>query len=177
MKEKNRKQIQNSLTELLLSHHPPQHLHRTLKLNIYGREIFLCARCSGILSGIILYASLNKVFPLFFLQMGNCTKLIIIIMGMLPALIDFYIQIIHLRESTNLRRIITGGLFGISCCQAILSLVSGRLLNFGSFIAILFIYWIGVFSSQKRVQRVIEHLALYLDYFHICQISRYRRAR
>lgn len=70
-----------------------------------GRQFHICARCTGILVGVILSPSMLifwkysiYLFPLSFFVLG----------------IDGVTQLFKLRESNNLIRIITGFFFGYS---------------------------------------------------------------
>lgn len=68
-----------------------------------GRQFPLCARCTGELVG--------GLFAILIFQMGH-PPLWGLVLGMLPLLIDGYVQLKTSYESTNPRRLITGLLFG-----------------------------------------------------------------
>lgn len=63
----------------------------------------VCARCTGVLIGYILCPILHFVLG---------TNLIICILGCLIMFIDWFIQYLDIKESTNVRRLITGILGG-----------------------------------------------------------------
>ncbi len=70
-----------------------------------GKKFPICSRCTGELLGILVY----PIFGFFF---DISVKLSLIIM--LPMIIDGFVQLLTKYESTNIRRFITGFLFGFS---------------------------------------------------------------
>ena len=67
--------------------------------NINGRQFPICARCTGVLIGnIIAYT----MFLIYALPMQFC------FIGCVVMLADWLIQRLGIRESTNIRRLITG---------------------------------------------------------------------
>ena len=77
----------------------------------HGKQLPLCARCTGelagILSGIVLFWLLKP-----------CLAVSIVIM--IPMLIDGFMQQLTSYESTNARRFITGFLFGLGLASILL---------------------------------------------------------
>ena len=69
-----------------------------------GHKFPICARCTGELSGI-----LGSVIMFWFWKPNIITSLIML----LPLVLDGLIQALTKYESTNLRRLFTGILFGI----------------------------------------------------------------
>lgn len=63
----------------------------------------VCARCTGVLLGYVI------AFPLFFLWRTSCFPSALICLVML---LDWLIQFLGIRESTNCRRLVTGILGG-----------------------------------------------------------------
>ena len=67
--------------------------------NINGRQFPVCARCTGVLIGnVIAYA----MFFIYVMPIWIC------FIGCFIMLIDWLIQRLSIRESTNIRRLITG---------------------------------------------------------------------
>lgn len=96
-----------------LCHHDPK---RSIKF--FGIERFLCARCTGILIGVII-TYLFDIWRFF----GLFWALIFVI----PLIIDGFTQLFQWRESCNEIRLITGILTGISIpifCNLFVSIVS-----------------------------------------------------
>lgn len=73
---------------------------------IHNRKFPICARCTGELIGIIL------AFIAYFLF--NMPSIPICIIMMIPLIADGFIQQLTTYESTNIKRFITGFLFGIA---------------------------------------------------------------
>ncbi|MBO4711104.1 DUF2085 domain-containing protein [bacterium] len=69
-----------------------------------GRQFPLCARCTGQLIGVL------SCFILFWFWKPTIIWSIIM---MLPLIIDGFVQLLTKYESTNIRRLITGIIFGI----------------------------------------------------------------
>ncbi len=84
--------------------------HRNPKRSFFFRhkQFPICARCTGVLIGEFI------AFALIFVGIGRVFNLInfsIILLLMAVMFFDWFIQRIGLKESTNMRRLITG-LFG-----------------------------------------------------------------
>jgi len=105
----------SSLFFLLLSHHTREELHRTIRLKVMGRDLYLCARCTGIAAGLAAYAlSGQRVAAL----LDNPLLLLLL---PAPAMIDWVTQTVGLRESNNPLRVATGFLLG-ACWAGMLDL-------------------------------------------------------
>ena len=70
-----------------------------------GRQFPLCARCTGELAGMI------ACLVLFWFWKPTLTQSLIM---MLPLLIDGFVQLLTKYESTNIKRLVTGIMFGIA---------------------------------------------------------------
>ena len=79
--------------------------HRRPDRSFYlkGRQFPICARCTGELAGIILGVLLFGFYR---------PKVLVLCVLLLPLIIDGSIQLTTKYESTNLRRLFTGILFG-----------------------------------------------------------------
>lgn len=106
---------------LLLSHHRPEKLHRTIHVSFRGRDVYLCARCTGKYLGIL------SVFVAWFLSLDFPTGLYLPLFSSLPvpSTLDWITQGCKLRESRNTIRVCTGFLLGISEGLFLLMLVKG----------------------------------------------------
>lgn len=90
--------------------------HRNwITLRFFGRELRLCARCSGYLIGFFAFTFLRNLFgvPIFYsikipFQLFTCLLLI------LPLTFDWLTQSWGWRESNNILRLFTGTSLGIS---------------------------------------------------------------
>ncbi len=80
----------------------------------FGRELHLCARCSGVVLGFttseilpqILVSSMNYSIPF---HLGLSVSLVLA----LPSIIDWTTQSLNLRQSKNNLRLLTGFLEGL----------------------------------------------------------------
>ena len=75
-----------------------------------GHQFPICARCTGVLIGYILaLTAINFFLPDFLMGMIFCCIMFV----------DWLIQFIKIKESTNVKRLITGilGGFGIITCE------------------------------------------------------------
>ena len=66
---------------------------------IKGYQFPVCARCTGVLVGYIACLICHFIFG---------TRLSVCLAGCLVMFMDWYIQYLDIKESTNLRRLITG---------------------------------------------------------------------
>jgi uncharacterized membrane protein len=88
----------------------PCHRKKDRSVSIYGRSLPLCARCTGILIGYLL-------FPFLLIFMLNLPIWLGILLN-IPMAADGWTQKMHFRESNNTLRMTTGILCG--CGQSIL---------------------------------------------------------
>lgn len=72
---------------------------------IRGRQFPVCARCTGVLVGNVLAYAMFFVYRL---------PIEFYILGCAVMFVDWYIQYIRIRQSTNIRRLITGIIGGYS---------------------------------------------------------------
>jgi uncharacterized membrane protein len=115
------KEDRRLLLFLLLSHHRPEQLHRTIRLPLRGRNIYLCARCTGEYSAILI------LFIAWFLGFEFPAWLFLPLISILPlpSTVDWVTQSCKLRESRNTIRVFTGFLLGITKGLILLMLVKG----------------------------------------------------
>ncbi|MFX0089108.1 MAG: DUF2085 domain-containing protein [Candidatus Hodarchaeota archaeon] len=101
----------NRLWLVFFAHHAPDKFHRCLRIQIRGRKLYLCARCTGMLSGIYV-----AVFLLPSLQSLVLPTIawIVLIAFPLPAIVDWLSQYSGKRESNNRIRVVSGLLLGSS---------------------------------------------------------------
>lgn len=93
--------------QYLLSHHEPSEYHRCHTLQIRGRPVQFCARCSGIYPGIAVGLGLFATGLLASIQ------LVVVALFPLPALIDWSLTSFRPAKGSNAIRTVTGGLLGI----------------------------------------------------------------
>lgn len=95
------------------SKHLGCHQMATRSFFIKGYQFPVCARCTGIAIGYIIGFILSFIFKF------NFWILILVI----PMILDGTIQLYTKYESSNIKRLITGFLFGFSIMSAIVYLV------------------------------------------------------
>ncbi|MHA1298829.1 MAG: DUF2085 domain-containing protein [Candidatus Helarchaeota archaeon] len=102
----------------ICAHHRKGHIDyytHTILLNFRDKEIRLCARCTGIYTGLIVGIVGPAIFGfwLFGKSFDPYKSLISAIILATPLLIDWGTQKVGLRESKNILRVTTGFLFGV----------------------------------------------------------------
>lgn len=93
-----------------------------------GEKFPICARCTGELLGILFSCLLFYFFR---------TNIVINILIMFPMIIDGFIQLKTSYESTNLKRLISGFLFGYGLCNLFIESIIFMFLlgrNYGTYI-------------------------------------------
>ncbi len=104
---------EESIGKILLQifQHNPRHF---LKLNIFGKEFYPCARCFGLYAGILTGVFLLSPFWLGFLHTEKFVLIFIIAwIFALPNIIDWTTIKTNLRKGKNSIRIISGFSQGI----------------------------------------------------------------
>lgn len=126
---------------LLLSHHRPEKLNRTIHVSFRGRSVYLCARCTGKYLGIL------SVIVAGFLGSGFPTWLYLPLFSILPvpSIVDWITQCCKLRQSRNIIRICTGYFLGISEGLLLLMLVRGVFSLFPYALAIIGAYVFSIY--------------------------------
>lgn len=99
--------------------------------HFHGKPFPICARCTGELIGILLGIPIVYIFGI--------PQFELVILMMLPLIIDGMLQRLTSYESRNIRRLITGILFGIALIFAFLYFhqfcisIAGNILKFMGF--------------------------------------------
>jgi uncharacterized membrane protein len=139
---------------LLLSHHKPDKLHRTIHINIRGKAIYLCARCTG------KYSALLSVFIAWFLGYGFPAWAYFPLFTFLPlpSVVDWFTQSCKLRESKNTIRVCTGFLLGIAEGLVLLTIVKGMLYLFLSALAVFATYVLSIYIIALKTRRLDSYL-------------------
>lgn len=135
-----------SLLFLLLSHHRPSRLQRTIRVHVKGRNLYVCARCTGIWTGMI------SAFLAFFLGLDLPAWLYVSLLAVLPAptMLDWVTQTCKLRESRNVIRVWTGYFLGISWGIFFLLLAKGIFHLFLVALTILGMYIFSIFLIARK---------------------------
>ena len=126
----------------LLSHHTEEYAHRTLKVRFRGRELRLCARCSGLTIGFIL-GIIVQFYVWKWLYVPEPLAMLIVTLFLTPALVDWGTQSVLGRESKNWLRVATGCLlgFGIGFTRFIELLRLLLLVSFFYVVAVIIVFF------------------------------------
>jgi len=161
------------VARLLLSHHPPEHEHRTVTLGWGRGRVQVCARCLGMLIGLLLVAVLAGVGPA--LPAGQPAWWCILLLS-LPAVVDFHGQLMRRWESSNLRRLLSGAAFGAAVALSVGEAVAGRWIAALVVPALLVGYFTWLALGRRRLVRTRQHLRLYVAYYDRCRAEDARHA-
>ena len=97
------------------------HCRDERSFHFHGKKFPICARCTGELVGIVF-----SLFSCFFFRLN----IIICAVLLIPMIVDGFMQSLTAYESNNLKRFITGILFGYGLCMLfIISLIAA--FNYG----------------------------------------------
>lgn len=108
----------------LLAHHARGERYRCHTLRLPGRNVDVCARCTGIYPGILLGVAAHL------LGLPGTALLFVAILP-LPALLDWTLTAWADHRGSNAVRTATGGLLGFAYGSGLVHVTNGRLL--GSF--------------------------------------------
>ncbi|HVH15033.1 MAG TPA: DUF2085 domain-containing protein [Candidatus Angelobacter sp.] len=121
------KQLTSSSTDpwpplwfFMLSHHSYSKLSHTIRINLGSRQVYLCARCTGI--GVGMLVGLSYVN---YLAYGLLQYPALIVAFVLPAIVDWLFQVFRFKNSTNPRRLVTGVLVGQTYLGGLIALARG----------------------------------------------------
>ena len=104
----------------ILSHHSYSKLSHTIRVSLGTREVYLCARCTGIGVGMLIGLSYVNYLAYDFLQYP-----VLIVAFVLPAIVDWLFQVFRFKNSTNPRRLVTGALVGQTYLVVLIALARG----------------------------------------------------
>ena len=175
---KNDKQPPETVARLLLSHHPPEHLHRTLTVRVPGcGAVRLCARCCGVLTGLTVGTLLFAAAPASSLPTGRIARVAVVLLCVAPAVVDFQRQLLWGKESNNSRRLITGGLFGLALSLVVAGAVVGTVRPLATFLATFALWGAWFFRHPVRTRKAVEHLTRYAEYYELCRLRDFQSRR
>jgi uncharacterized membrane protein len=80
------------------------HKKKDRSIKLFGLENYFCSRCLGILIGYFIGLIISNIYT----QIPMYVAFLFII----PLIVDGFTQLIHLRESNNKLRLVTGIFFG-----------------------------------------------------------------
>jgi uncharacterized membrane protein len=158
---------------LLLSHHPPEHRHRTVLLGWAGHRVHVCARCLGIASGVLLGVVISACRWTDPLSAG--ALLVMLLAASLLPVIDFHRQMMGLSESSNPRRLVTGCALGLAIAFSAARLLAAQPIFVLPVPLVLVGYFAWIAASGRRRVRLFGHLRPYVEYYSRCRAEDARR--
>ncbi len=150
-----------SVLYLILAHHPPSRIHRTVQVRVGRFQQPVCARCLGqfisvlILLPILLLTGFNVSMPYWLVITGLCP---------IPAIVDWTTQTVGHRESTNWLRILTGSMYGVSVALGLTSAIRMEFHNLGFLSLVLLVYMIVITIIMKRAGVIDTYLKIYENF-------------
>ena len=139
---------------LLLSHHSYNKLSHTIRVQIGGRRICLCTRCTGI--GIGMLAALFYGNVLARMVAGTPT---LIVLFTLPAIVDWLFQVFDVSESTSIRRLTTGALVGQAYFVLMVVLANGWWSLLSYYMIVFAVYTIFLYSLFRKTRVMDNYMA------------------
>ena len=132
--------------EYLLSHHLPARYSRTLVLPLGARRVRLCARCTGQAVGLLVGLCALLLSSVLLHAISGSVAYVGIGLLPAPAAVDWYLQSVGRRESTNGIRLLTGALLGGALGIELVLLASLRLIPSLLGALLLFAYLLGILA-------------------------------
>lgn len=112
MRQETKKRIKTFLFFLFAHHFREECESHCVSLPLFGKRIYLCARCTGLILGLLFLHSFFLLFRGLFLQ--DLLKFALFLLcGILMAL-DWFLYKLEVVPSTSLRRFLAGILGGVS---------------------------------------------------------------
>lgn len=136
----------------LLSHHRPSNLDRTIQIKIGKKEVYLCARCSGTLIGLISSIWLVGFF-------SSLASFILMSLSPIPLLTDWVTQTLEWRKSNNKIRIITGFMLGIGLGMFISFLIGGFSLFFLGSLFYLALVYLSLYLIDRKTNLIKKYVS------------------
>lgn len=93
------------------------HARPERSFHIHGKQFPICARCTGELIGILIGIPVS--------WRTGALEIPVLVLLMIPMILDGFVQLLTSYESTNLRRLLTGLLFGFALVSAVIQIHRG----------------------------------------------------
>ena len=148
------KQNWRYLLFLLLSHHPPERLHRTFRISLLGKNVYLCSRCTGTGLGI------TAILAFYVVGLRFPAEFYFPLISVLPltAAVDWFTQSAKRRESKNWLRVCSGFLLGTSEGLFLLLLINGLFIQVLLAFGILATYALSIYLIAARTKCLDSYL-------------------
>jgi len=152
--------IINKYIYILLSHHPPNKLDHTIKIEFGMNSIYICARCLGLISGLFFSIAFAKYFNKIIL----ISYPIIYVICLIPGTLDWIYHNLNKWKSNNIIRISTGFLLGIPIGIVISYTLYGKFLILAEFIMLSLGYLIVLLLLFSKLPLLGTHLQEYEEF-------------
>ena len=118
---------QNSPLKYVLSHHLPKDYNRCLAIKFHDKTVRICSRCFGWYTSFVIFWIMLFIEFDFFLSYET----IILYLFPLPAIADWSLHRFGIYDGTNLSRVITGFMIGLTFASLLYVFVKNPLdMNF-----------------------------------------------
>ena len=154
------KPVECSLRYILLAHHPPSQLDHTIKVKFGSDTVYLCARCTGVLTGLLF----SVFFTHYFEGISTTSYPLIFAVCLIPGTFDWICHNSNVWKSNNIVRVSTGVLLGVPIVIAISSLIFGNFLILVEFALLSCAYLILLLIVCSRVPQLEKHLQEYDEF-------------
>lgn len=150
----------NKYIYILLSHHPPNKLDHTIKIKFGKNPIYICARCSGLISGLIFSIAFAKYFDKIII----ISYPIIFVICLIPGTLDWIYHHLNKWKSNNIIRVSTGFLLGIPIGLVISYTLYGNFLILAEFVVLSIGYLILLLFLFSKFPLLGMHLQEYEEF-------------
>ncbi|MFX1512533.1 MAG: DUF2085 domain-containing protein [Promethearchaeota archaeon] len=142
-----------TIVHFLLSHHDYSHLTRCISVSFYGKQVWICSRCLGLVGGYISTWILLLSFSIFHISISFSSFTLFTLIGFLSllAMIDWSFQTILQIESSNPRRLFTGIFLGVGLALSSKLPSKFLLLGLGVALITLFLIIAGLFGVRHLI--------------------------
>ncbi|TFG14509.1 DUF2085 domain-containing protein [Candidatus Thorarchaeota archaeon] len=135
---------------MLISHHPPSLYGHCLRLTVFGRSIYFCARCTGIYGGMGLGIVFFSVLGIS-MEPSWLWFLIALVLG-LSTVVDWMTQRLSPRKTRNSVRFSTGVMSGLGL--AIIFMLANLLYVLVALAAMMIsVGVVGYFENKKKANK------------------------
>lgn len=122
--QRDRVQVEDDLTwAFLLSHHRPEGYSHCIELRLYGQARPICSRCLGQFTAMAVVATAFSVLTLEHWYWFCWQVQVPLYLAPIPAVVDWTVQTVTARSSTNFRRVVTGAFLGVAWVNLIFSII------------------------------------------------------
>lgn len=143
---------------IIFTHHTEFESDHAIPLNIGGYNVFFCTRCSGMFAGIIIGLFIESILILAFdITIDPNIALFSMVLLPIPGFIDWGTQKLGYRKSSDVSRVITGVLLGITLHMATLT-EKGDFRPFLIILAYFLVFGLLIYFGNKKTSTQKDNL-------------------